>query len=225
MFIKAENISKTYINQKGNAVLNVLNDLSLEINKGSKVAIMGPSGSGKTTLLNILGTLQKPDSGMLSLDSLVINNLIENEVLRLRNQKIGFVFQFHNLLPQCTLIENVLLPTLAFKTNMAEVEKKAVELLKYLNIYERKDNKPGELSGGECQRAAVTRALINSPGLILADEPTGSLDKKNAETLIDILEDVSKNFGVTLVVATHSQSVSKKMDRVIYLEDGNIKSY
>lgn len=225
MFIKAENISKSYSNHNGNAAIDVLKDLCFEIEKGSKVAIMGPSGSGKTTLLNIIGTLQKPDSGILSLDNKQINNLADSEILRLRNQHIGFVFQFHNLLPQCTLLENVLLPTLAFKNNQAEVEKRAVELLKYLNIYERKDNKPGELSGGECQRAAVARALINNPGLILADEPTGSLDKKNAEILTGILNDISKSFNVTLVVATHSESVSKKMDRVIYLEDGKIKSY
>lgn len=222
MIVRLENISKSYRNSLGNINRVVLNDLNLNVAKGSKVALMGPSGSGKTTLLHLMGTLDTPDKGAYYLDGQLVDHLSEKAILNIRNHKIGFVFQFHHLLPQCTLLENVLLPTLTQKGNKSQQKLKAEELLRYMGIWEQRNNKPAELSGGECQRAAVARALINSPEMLLADEPTGSLDTQNANLLLDLLLAINETYKVTLVVATHADLVADKMDQVYELKEGQI---
>lgn len=222
MNITVKNLAKSYRQSIGGAVRTVLSDLDLEIASGETVAIMGPSGSGKTTLLNLIGTLDKPDAGSIRLGDKLVSEMSETQVLDFRNQQAGFVFQFHNLLPQCTLLENILLPTLPTKGDKTALNKWAVELMAFLGIQEQQNNKPGELSGGECQRAAVARALINAPTLLLADEPTGSLDQKNAVQLIDLLLDLHKKMNVTLVIATHSKSIAQRMDRIYTIQEGKL---
>lgn len=225
MIINAKNLAKKYLQSHGGSEREVLINLDLEVLAGERIALMGPSGSGKTTLLNLLGTLDKPDKGQISIDNKLLSELSDNEILNFRNKKAGFVFQFHNLLPQCTIIENVLLPALPNKGDKSEIYKKAEDLLEYMGIWELRNNKPNELSGGECQRAAVARALINSPELILADEPTGSLDAKNAEALIDLLIDINKKMNVTLIIATHSKSIAKRMDKVYTIIEGKLADW
>jgi len=220
--IRINEFSKSYRNSLGDVNQVVLCDLSLDIEKGSKIALMGPSGSGKTTLLQLMGTLDTPDKGQLYLDGQLVDHLAEKTILNIRNQKIGFVFQFHHLLPQCTLLENVLLPTLTLKGNKAEHRQKAEDLLRSMGIWEQRNNKPAELSGGECQRAAVARALINSPDILLADEPTGSLDAQNAHLLLDLLVSINETYKITLVLATHAELVADRMDKVYELKDGKI---
>jgi len=221
MMIRAENIVKSYRSVAGGPDRLVLDHLTLQVEKGQSVALMGPSGSGKTTLLNILGTLDTPDSGDYFLNAVRVNTLNEKELLRLRSRSIGFVFQSHRLLPQCTLLENILLPTLA--SGLKPTEAFLRELLEQLGVWEQRLQKPAEMSGGECQRAAVARALINRPELLLADEPTGSLDKTNADSLIDLLLETSRKYGTTLVVATHSDRVANRMDTIYSLENGKLK--
>jgi len=223
MLIKLKNILKSYGSKEEGNLRLVLDNLSLEINKGDSVAILGPSGSGKTTLLNIIGTMDHPDSGEYSFQGENMADVAEKELDRFRNTQIGFVFQLHHLLPQCTLFENVLIPTLPFDPKK-RVEKRnyAVELLKRIGIWEQKNQKPGHLSGGECQRAAVVRALINSPGLLLADEPTGALDGENVNKLADLLLEINKTDGITLVVVTHSLELASKMDKVYELKNGKL---
>lgn len=225
MNITIRNLTKTYRTSIGGAERKVLDGLDLDLFTGETVAIMGPSGSGKTTLLNLLGTLDKPDSGSIQLGEKLVSDLTETEVLAFRNQQAGFVFQFHNLLPQCTLLENILLPTLPLKGDKSALNRWALELMVYLGIQDKQDNKPGELSGGECQRAAVARALINAPTLLLADEPTGSLDHRNAEQLIDLLLDIRHRMHLTLVLATHSKSIAQRMDRIYTIEDGKLVAW
>lgn len=219
--LKINSISKSYFS--GNANKMVLNKLSLEVVKGEAVAIVGPSGTGKTTLLNILGTLDKADEGSVIIDGDDVMQLTAKTQPEFRNQKIGMVFQLHHLLPQCTLWENVLLPTLPMKTNDGKAEKRAEELLKRTGIWEQRFQKPAELSGGECQRAAFVRALINEPSIILADEPTGALDEDNAETLSDLLLELNKEMGTTLIVVTHSSALAAKMDKVYELHSGKLR--
>jgi lipoprotein-releasing system ATP-binding protein len=222
MKISIQNLSKTYTNSLGNIDREVLNGLDIVIESGQKIAVMGPSGSGKTTLLNLIGTLDTPDSGSITYDNIVAGNMSANETLSFRNTRIGFVFQFHHLLPQCTLWENVLLPTLPNKDQKKASNQRAEQLLKLMGIWDQRDNLPGELSGGECQRTAVARALINQPQLLLADEPTGSLDSKNAKTLMELLIRINKEMNITLVIATHSQDVSTIMDKIYHIEDGKL---
>jgi lipoprotein-releasing system ATP-binding protein len=223
MQIIADKLFKTYHKSLDVAKREVLTGLDMEISSGEKTAIMGPSGCGKTTLLNLLGTLDTPDSGEIILGGKKLNDLSEKEILALRNQQIGFVFQFHHLLPQCTLWENVLLPTLPQKGEKSKVHKRAEELLKFMGLWDYRNSKPGELSGGECQRTAVARALINQPQLLLADEPTGSLDEKNARMLMDYLVNINRDMNITLVIATHSMEIAIKMDRVYGISDGKLK--
>jgi len=225
MNISAINLSKHYNQSLGGSIREVLTELDLEVAAGEKIAIMGPSGSGKTTLLNLIGTLDKPDSGEVKLDNTLISEMSEKDILDFRNQKAGFVFQFHNLLPQCTLLENVLLPTLTYKGDKSAVYKRAEELLEFMGLTAQRNNKPNELSGGECQRTAVARALINSPEILLADEPTGSLDSKNAELLIDLLIDINQKMNVTLIIATHSKSIAKRMDTVYTIQNGKLADW
>jgi lipoprotein-releasing system ATP-binding protein len=223
MQITATNIYKTYQKSLDAASREVLVGLDMVVSSGEKLAIMGPSGSGKTTLLNLLGTLDTPDKGKITLENDELAKLSESAILQLRNRKIGFVFQFHHLLPQCTLWENVLLPTLPIKGDKKEFHNRAEELLKYMELWEYRNSKPAELSGGECQRTAVARALINKPSLILADEPTGSLDEKNANQLMDLLVSINKEMGITLIIATHSMDVAKRMDKIFRIKNGKLE--
>lgn len=219
MKIQLNEISKSYRNSPQSPVRQVLHNLDLQINQGDMIALMGPSGSGKTTLLNIIGTLDSQDAGELMLGDKKLNNLSQEEILQLRNRHIGFVFQFHFLLPQCTLLENVLLPTLASDEDKPTVRQRAEDLLRMMGVWEYRHQKPDALSGGECQRAAVARALINQPEILLADEPTGSLDQENADKLMQLLLEINKKLNVTLVIATHAPEVAKQMHKIYLLRE------
>ncbi|MCD8386519.1 MAG: ABC transporter ATP-binding protein [Bacteroidales bacterium] len=202
--------------------LSVLKGISLQIANGEVAAIVGPSGAGKTTLLQIMGTLEHADSGTVNYDGTDLAKASDHELSRFRNENIGFVFQFHRLLPEFTLLENVAMPALiggkARKQSMARAE----ELLKYMGLGSRLTHKPNELSGGECQRAAVARALVNSPKAVLADEPSGSLDSKNRQELHQLFFDLRRDMGITFVIVTHDESLSANCDRIIHLKDGKI---
>jgi lipoprotein-releasing system ATP-binding protein len=219
MKIQLNEISKSYRNSPQSPVRQVLHNLDLQINQGEMIALMGPSGSGKTTLLNIIGTLDSQDAGELMLGDKKLSNLSQEEILQLRNRHIGFVFQFHFLLPQCTLLENVLLPTLASDEDKPTVRQRAEDLLRMMGVWEYRHQKPDALSGGECQRAAVARALINQPEILLADEPTGSLDQENADKLMQLLLEINKKLNVTLVIATHAPEVAKQMHKIYLLRE------
>lgn len=213
-----ENISKVY-ESAGNSGLEVLKNINLRINAGQSAAIVGPSGSGKSTLMNIIGTLDLPTSGKVTFDGQDILGLDGKKKAWIRNRKIGFVFQLHHLLPQCNVLENVLVPALV-NPDAGSVEKRARELLEEVGLAERLDYRPGQLSGGERQRVAVVRAMINSPVMLVADEPTGSLDRAGADRLADMMVRVNKKHGVTLVVVTHSVALAERMDMVFELVDG-----
>jgi lipoprotein-releasing system ATP-binding protein len=225
MQIKVENLIKTYQQSKGNAHREVLKSLNLEITEGEKVAIMGPSGSGKTTLLNLIGTLDVPTEGQIKIEGQLISEMSSEEMLYFRSKNVGFVFQFHHLLPQCTLLENVLLPSLTQKGDKKMFIQHAEELLTYLGVWKQRNNKPEALSGGECQRAAVARALSNKPKILLADEPTGSLDNKNATLLIDLLVDINQKMNITLIIATHSLEIAQRMDKIFTINDGKLEKW
>lgn len=214
------NITKSYL--YGVTPRKVLDNLSLDVKSGETIAIVGPSGSGKTTLLNIVGTLDKADSGEALFEGIDLIKMDYSKLPEFRNQKIGMVFQLHHLLPQCTLWENVLVPTLPLKNDNGNAEQRAETLLKRTGIWEQRFQKPSELSGGECQRAALVRALINRPSLILADEPTGALDHDNALNLIDLLLELNKEQSTALIVVTHSLELASKMDKVYKLTDGKL---
>jgi ABC-type lipoprotein export system ATPase subunit len=221
--LKLQSINKSY--PSGSSVRTVLKGLTLGVNKGETLAIVGPSGSGKTTLLNIIGTLDKADSGTADFEGTNLMEMDSKELPNFRNRKIGMVFQLHHLLPQCTLWENVLIPAIPLSSKTNEAEQRAEELLKRTGIWEQRFQKPAELSGGECQRAAVVRALINRPSLILADEPTGALDHENAEMLTQLLLDLNKEQGTALIVVTHSMELASKMDKVYKLLDGKLVNH
>lgn len=220
--LQAEDLHKSYRNSLEGADRPVLQGLSLTLTAGEKIAVMGPSGSGKTTLLNLIGTLDAPDSGRIRFEGRSLSDMDNDQVLAFRNRTAGFVFQFHHLLPQCTLLENVLLPTLPHKGDRSAEASRAEQLLKFMGIWEHRNHKPSELSGGECQRAAVARALINRPKILLADEPTGSLDEENAMLLMELLASIHKEMGVTMVVATHSPAIARHMDRVYRIAGGKL---
>ena len=219
MNIQLHNIHKTYRNSPQSPVREVLKQLNMNINQGETIALMGPSGSGKTTLLNILGTLDSPDVGEIFFGDKTLSKMSEQEILTLRNKHIGFVFQFHFLLPQCSLLENVLLPTLTGNNDKSDVMQRAEKLLKMMGVWEYRHQKPDALSGGECQRTAVARALINQPDILLADEPTGSLDQENAATLMQLLLEINQKLNVTLVIATHAPEVARQMHKIYQLHD------
>ncbi|TDG95604.1 ABC transporter ATP-binding protein [Cardinium endosymbiont of Culicoides punctatus] len=202
----------------------IINDVNLRINKGEMVAIMGPSGAGKTTLLYLLSSLEKPDSGFVEIDGIDLSKLQGKTLAEFRNKKVGFVFQFHNLLPEFTLFENICIPGYIGGCAKKEVEKKANELLCLLGIDHRNNHLPSEISGGERQRAAVARALINSPSIVFADEPSGSLDLKNASMLHEVFLHLCKSFKQTFVFVTHNQSLAAIADRICTLQDGVIQS-
>ena len=200
--------------------LQILKGIDLHVNKREIVAIVGPSGAGKTTLLQIIGTLDKPDSGNVVIDGTEPFKLSEKDISQFRNRHIGFVFQFHQLLPEFTALENVMIPMLIAGEKATAAEKKAKELLDFLTMSDRMLHKPAELSGGEKQRIAVARALINNPSVILADEPSGSLDTKNKEELHELFFDLRNRFGQTFILVTHDERLATKADRIIYLNDG-----
>lgn len=202
--------------------LEVLKGVDISVSKGEIVSIVGASGAGKTTLLQILGTLDKPNAGNVILGGTTVNKLNEKELARFRNQKIGFIFQFHQLLPEFTALENVMIPALIGGKDKKKTKERALELLAYLQLSERTEHKPAELSGGEKQRVAVARALINQPDIILADEPSGSLDSQNKEELHKLLFELREKFGLTIIIVTHDKDLAALSDRVIQMKDGKI---
>src|SRR5882672_3199150 len=222
--LKLTDVSKRYESPAGPEPVPVLRDVSLEIGRGESVAIVGPSGSGKSTLLNIMGTLDRPSTGQVLLDGRELNQLDDIQLAAVRNREIGFIFQSHHLLPQCTVLENVLVPTLANKD--AALRNGAIErakrLLEKIGLGALLTHRPGQLSGGERQRVAVVRALINQPKLLLADEPTGALDRASAQNLADLLVQLNGDEGVTLIVVTHALDLANRMGGLLELRDGQI---
>lgn len=214
--IEVKNIIKRYDS------LTVLNDVSVTIEQGEVVSIVGKSGAGKTTLLQIIGTLDTPQSGSVIYDGVDVLKLSQREMAHFRNKNIGFVFQFHQLLPEFTMLENVAIPALIGGTKQSVANKRASELLDFMGLSDRLNHKPAQLSGGERQRAAVARALINSPAVILADEPSGSLDTQNKQELHKLFFDLRNEFNQTFVIVTHDESLAKDTDRVIHMQDGKI---
>ena len=202
--------------------LQVLKGIDLCIEKGEIVSIVGPSGAGKTTLLQILGTLDKPDSGSVVVDGIETSTLSTNKLSEFRNKHLGFVFQFHQLLPEFTAIENIMIPAYIAGMKNEEAHNRAEDLLEFMGLSERASHKPNELSGGEKQRVAVARALMNNPAVILADEPSGSLDSKNKEELHKLFFDLRDKFGQTFVIVTHDETLATLTDRTIHLKDGRI---
>lgn len=215
--IKIRNITKSF------GDLQVLRGIDLDIEKGEVVSIVGPSGAGKTTLLQIMGTLDKADNGTIEIDGIDVSKLKQKELSKFRNQKIGFVFQFHQLLPEFTALENVMIPAFIAGTNKSEARKRAEELLSFMGLTDRASHKPNELSGGEKQRVAVARALMNHPVVIMADEPSGSLDSKNKEELHRLFFELREKMGQTFVIVTHDETLAKLSDRIIHLKDGFIE--
>ena len=218
--LSLKQIEKKYPLPSGDGYLTVLRGIDLEVRAGESIAISGPSGSGKSTLLNIIGTLDKASSGSVIVDEVDLSILSEKKIARFRNQKIGFIFQQHHLLPQCTLLENVLLPALV--SGMGDASARAKDLLNRVGLNDRLSHHPAQLSGGENQRVAFVRALINRPQLVLADEPTGSLDHENAEILGDLLTSLNRDEKTTLITVTHSLNLAKKMSVIYQLADGLI---
>jgi len=216
MLIRAEDIHKSF------GKLHVLKGINISINAGEIVSIVGASGAGKTTLLQILGTLLKPDKGKVYIDDIDIYELDDKPLSVIRNKKIGFVFQYHHLLPEFTAIENVLLPALVRSKMNKELKTKAFELLAFVGLADRINHKPSELSGGENQRVAFARALINSPEIVFADEPTGNLDSKTAKELFQLIFKLRERFNTTFVIVTHNEQLSKNSDRILHIVDGKI---
>ena len=202
--------------------LQVLRGIDLNIDKGEIVSIVGPSGAGKTTLLQIMGTLDAPDSGMITIDGTLVSRMKEKELSAFRNKHIGFVFQFHQLLPEFTALENVMIPAFIAGEGQKEATASALELLDFMGLTDRAGHKPNELSGGEKQRVAVARALINHPAVILADEPSGSLDTHNKEELHQLFFDLRNRFGQTFVIVTHDEGLARITDRTVHMVDGEI---
>ena len=220
--IKLEHISKHFMNHDQSVRQDVLNDITLNIEAGQSIAIVGPSGCGKSTLLNIIGTLDLPASGDLFFEDRSLADLKENERADFRNKQIGFVFQMHHLLPQLNVLENVMLPSLM--SSKEDVRVRAIELLDKLGLKDKIHQFPGQLSGGECQRVAVVRALINKPKLILADEPTGSLDQGSSRQIGELLASLVKEENITLITVTHSMELADKMQIKYMLTEGQLKA-
>ena len=216
--ITAKHITKSF------DTLNVLKGIDLEIHQGEIVSIVGPSGAGKTTLLQIIGTLDKPDTGKILYDNTDVGRLSDKDLAAFRNKNIGFVFQFHQLLPEFTSLENVMIPALIGKVKLSKAEKNAKEILDFLGLTDRMSHKPNELSGGEKQRVAVARSLINKPSVIFADEPSGSLDTHNKEELHKLFFDLRTELNQTFVIVTHDEQLAQSTDRIIHMTDGMIVS-
>ena len=214
--IKVEHLNKSY------GTLQVLRDINLCISQGAVVSIVGASGAGKTTLLQLLGTLDKPDSGRILYEDVDVTGMDERALSQFRNKNVGFVFQFHNLLPEFTALENVCLPALIGGRSMSEATEEAMQLLNFLKVADRAGHKPAQLSGGEQQRFAVARALINHPAVVLADEPSGNLDTQHAAELHDLFFQLRDQYRQTFVIVTHNTTLAQKSDRQIVLKDGQI---
>ena len=214
--IQLRNITKSF------GQLQVLKGIDLDIERGEVVSIVGPSGAGKTTLLQIMGTLDDADGGEITIDGRHLNGMSQKELARFRNEHIGFVFQFHQLLPEFTALENVMIPAMIANKPQKETRQRAKELLDMMGLAERMDHKPAELSGGEKQRVAVARALINQPSVVLADEPSGSLDSKNKAELHQLFFDLRKQLGQTFVIVTHDEELAQLTDRTIHMKDGEV---
>ena len=223
MLISLSNISKSYTDPGSGQRVPVLKNITFSIGAGESVAITGPSGCGKSTLLNILGTLDTPDSGEITLEGESLTNCSAKHLAAVRSRKIGFIFQLHHLMPQCSVLENVLLPTLALDAPSPDARERGESLLKQVGLQDRMDWKPAQLSGGERQRVAVVRALINQPRLILADEPTGALDEKNADALTTLLIDLQKTTGTSLVMVTHHPAQAERMSLVLRIHEGTLQ--
>jgi len=212
------NLGKSF--NEGNAKLQILREINFSVTAGERIAIMGTSGSGKSTLLHLLGGLDEPSSGEVTIAGLQIGHLNPVQLGRLRNKELGFVYQFHHLLPEFTALENVAMPLLVGRVSPDEAEKQAAAILDRVGLSTRLSHKPGELSGGERQRAAVARALVTQPGCVLADEPTGNLDRNNAEQVYKLMLELNQDIGTSFLVATHDVSIAERMDRIMLLEDG-----
>jgi len=223
IILRANNIKKSFL-LDNKLRLNVLKGISLEIFKGEIFEIVGASGAGKSTLLHILGTIDKPDEGELYFEDINLLNLKDEELSRFRNKNIGFVFQFHHLLPEFTALENVVIPMMIDGRSFEECKGRAIELLDYVGLSERMNHKPSELSGGELQRVAISRALANSPKIIFADEPTGNLDTKNSQSIIELIKNLNRNFNQTFVIVTHNPELVQIADRVREIKDGILVS-
>jgi predicted ABC-type transport system involved in lysophospholipase L1 biosynthesis ATPase subunit len=222
ILLEAEHVAKRYGSPESGAPA-VLEDVNLSVREGEAVSVVGVSGTGKSTLLNVLGALDRPTGGSVRLDGRDLSELDETELAHLRNRAIGFVFQLHHLLPQCTALENVLVPTLAGGGGASEDTRgRARELLDRVGLGDHLDHRPGRLSGGQRQRVAVARALVNRPRLVLADEPTGSLDQQTADRLADLLVELNRDEGVAMVVVTHATDLASRMGRVLRLESGRL---
>ena len=215
--IEIKNITKSF------GSLEVLKGIDLTIAKGEVVSIVGPSGAGKTTLLQIIGTLDRPDTGTVLIDGIDTTKLSQKKLSDFRNQRLGFVFQFHQLLPEFTALENIMIPAFIAGKSKKEAKARAEELLQFMGLSERASHKPAELSGGEKQRVAVARALVNSPAVILADEPSGSLDSQNKQELHQLFFDLRDKFGQTFVIVTHDEELAKTTDRTIQMKDGMVR--
>jgi ABC-type lipoprotein export system ATPase subunit len=223
MLLEIRNLTKTYRAPDGGDAVDVLRGVDLTLDAGQTLAITGPSGSGKSTVLNVVGALDRADSGEVLVDGRDVEKLGEADVAAYRNTTVGFIFQLHHLLPQCTILENVLVPTLATPGgDRAVLRQRAEKLLAAVGLQHRLHHRPGELSGGERQRVAVARALINQPKLLLADEPTGALDRVNATRLVDLLVEINRTQGVTLIMVTHAPELAQRMSRVLELVDGKL---
>ena len=219
IMIDIQNITKSF------GSLQVLKGIDLHIDRGEVVSIVGPSGAGKTTLLQIIGTLDRPDTGTVSIDNIDVTGLSSKKLSDFRNQHLGFVFQFHQLLPEFTAIENIMIPAYIAGRSQKQAKQRAKELLDFMGLADRASHKPNELSGGEKQRVAVARALVNNPAVILADEHSGSLDTKNKEELHQLFFNLRDQFGQTFVIVTHDEALASTTDRTIHLRDGLIEKY
>ncbi len=221
VILKLDKLNKHYKDKKRD--LHIIRDLDLEVTEGELVSILGKSGSGKSTLLNLIGLLDKPDTGRIYFDNVEVDNLKGTNIDQIRNEMLGFVFQFHYLLPEFTALENVMMPALAKDFNKkAEIEKRAMKLLEEVELADRAHHKPNELSGGEKQRVAIARALINSPKILLADEPTGNLDEETSERIHELFHRINKEMNQSIVVVTHSRELAKICHRRLYLKKGSL---
>ncbi len=223
-FIELSNVSKSYDSPGGGDAVEVFSGINLQVDEGQAAAIVGPSGSGKSTLLNVIGTLDQPSGGEIQVDGLELNALSHKEAAAFRNQTVGFIFQSHHLLPQCTILENVMVPALAGHSKISgdALRQRAEELLEEVGLSDRMHHRPAEISGGESQRVAVARALVNDPKLLLADEPTGALDKANSDKLVELLVSLNDKRNLTLLAVTHSAEVASRMGMTYRLDDGGL---